>query len=168
MIPSQIQTLIPVIPFLNQNIYLKKIPRGWLLYRWLLLGWPFFRWLLLTFSLNKTPLGETGCLENLYFLLTGCLSIQFFYSPPFSQHSQLGCLWLPTPGCAAPVRLTGCHATPLVTRCFWLQPLMSSLTLPWAISRFLDPSYSFSQAHCRVIRDFTPTPNYRSRGFAEG
>ena len=28
---------------------------GWLLLEWLLLGW-----LLLTFSLHKTPLGETG------------------------------------------------------------------------------------------------------------
>ena len=163
MIPSQIQTLIPVIPFLNQNIYLKKIPRGWLL-----LGWPFFRWLLLTFSLNKTPLGETGCLENLYFLLTGCLSIQFFDLPPFSQHSQLDFLWLPTLDCAARAWLTGRHSTPLVTRCFPLQPLTSSFTLSWAIARFLDPIYSFSQTHCRVIHDFTPTPNCRSRGFPEG
>ena len=30
-------------------------------------------------QLCKTPLGETGCLDNLYF--TGCLSIQFFDSP---------------------------------------------------------------------------------------
>ena len=35
----------------------------------------------LTFSLYKTPLGETGCLGNPYFLFTGCLSIQFFNSP---------------------------------------------------------------------------------------
>ena len=46
-------------------------------------------WLLLTFNLNKTSLGETRCLGNLYFLLTGCLGKQFFYSPPFSQYSQL-------------------------------------------------------------------------------
>ena len=59
------------------------------------LGWP------LTFNLKKTPLGETGCLSNPYFLLTGCLDIQFFDAPPpFSQHSQLGYLWLPTPHCA--------------------------------------------------------------------
>ena len=31
---------------------------------------------------SKTPLGETGCLGNPYFLLIGCLSIQFFGSPP--------------------------------------------------------------------------------------
>ena len=49
----------------------------------------------------KTPLGETGCLSNPYFLLTGCLGIQFFDSPPLSQHSQLGYCWLPTPHCAA-------------------------------------------------------------------
>ena len=29
--------------------------------------WLFLRWLLLTFCLCKTPLGETGCLENPYF-----------------------------------------------------------------------------------------------------
>ena len=45
---------------------------------WLLLGW-----LLLIFNLSKTPLRETGCLSNPYFLLTGCLGIQFFDSPPF-------------------------------------------------------------------------------------
>ena len=43
---------------------------GWLLLEWLLLGW-----LLLIFSLNKTPLGEPGCLSNPYFLLTGCSDI---------------------------------------------------------------------------------------------
>ena len=59
-----------------------------------------FKWLLLMFSLNKTPLGETGCLGNPYFVLTGCLGIQFFDSP-ISQHSQLSYLWLPTPHCAA-------------------------------------------------------------------
>ena len=32
--------------------------------------------------LYKTPLGETGCSGN-HFLFTGCLSIQFFDSPPF-------------------------------------------------------------------------------------
>ena len=30
-------------------------------------GWLLLRWLLLTFSLCKTPLGETGCLGNPYF-----------------------------------------------------------------------------------------------------
>ena len=48
------------------------------------------------FSLNKTPLGETGCLSNPYFLLSGCLGSQFFDSSLF-QHIQLGYLWLPTP-----------------------------------------------------------------------
>ena len=30
-----------------------------------------------------TPLGETGCPGNPYFLLTDCLGIQFFDSPPY-------------------------------------------------------------------------------------
>ena len=29
----------------------------------------------------------------------------------------------------------------------------SSLTIPWAIARFLHPFHNFSPAHCRVIRD---------------
>ena len=67
------------------------------------------------FSFCKTPLGETGCLGNPDFLLTGYLSIQFFYSPLFFQHSQSGHLQQPTPHCAAPVLLTGCHAMPEVS-----------------------------------------------------
>ena len=39
------------------------------------------RWLKMALR-DKTPLGETGCLGNPYFL-TGCLSIQFFDSLPF-------------------------------------------------------------------------------------
>ena len=60
---------------------------GWLLLEWLLLGWLLLGWLLLIFSLNKTPLGETGCLSNPYFLFTGSSGIQFFDSPPFSTQS---------------------------------------------------------------------------------
>ena len=37
---------------------------GWQLLGWLLLGWLLLGWLLLIFNLNKTPLGETGCLSN--------------------------------------------------------------------------------------------------------
>ena len=74
-----------------------------------------------------------------------------FWFVPFSQHSQLDCLWLPTPDYATPVWLTGCHVTPLLTRCFSPELLMSSLTLLWAISRFLGPFHTFSPAHHRVI-----------------
>ena len=35
------------------------------------------------FNLDQTPLGETGCLSKLYFLLTGCLGIQFFSFTPY-------------------------------------------------------------------------------------
>ena len=34
-------------------------------------------------NFNKTPLGETGCLGNPYFLLTSYLGIQFFDSLPY-------------------------------------------------------------------------------------
>ena len=45
------------------------------------LGWP------LIFNLNKIPLGETGCLSSPYFLLTGCLGIQFLIHSPFPTQS---------------------------------------------------------------------------------
>ena len=45
------------------------------------LGWA------LIFNLNKIPLGETGCLSNPYFLLTGCLGNQFLIHSPFSTQS---------------------------------------------------------------------------------
>ena len=51
------------------------------------MGWLLLGWLLLIFSLNKTPLRETGCLSNPYFLLTGSSGIQFFDSPPFPTQS---------------------------------------------------------------------------------
>ena len=87
-------------------------------------------------------------------LLAVCLSIQFFHSPlPLTQSVRPPMATYPH--CAAPVLLTGCYATPLVTRCF--PPTLSSLTLPWTIARFLDPFYTFSPAHRRVIRDFTPS-----------
>ena len=59
---------------------------------------PVASWM--AFDNGKISLGETGCLNNPYFLLTGCLGIQIFDSPLF-QHSQLGYLWLPTLHCAA-------------------------------------------------------------------
>ena len=58
----------------------------------------------------KILLGETRCSGNPYFS-TGCLSIQFFDSPPFPQHL------------CDPVLLMGCHATPLVIKCFSPNPL---------------------------------------------
>ena len=71
-------------------------------------GWMPLSWLLLTLSLCKTPLGETGCLDNPQFLFTGCLSIRFFDS---TQHSQLDHLWLTVLHCAALVGLSGRHAS---------------------------------------------------------
>ena len=67
---------------------------------WMAVLWMAASWMAAS-SLNKTPLGETGCLSNPYFLLTGCLGIQFLSFTPLSQHSQLGYLWLPTPHFAA-------------------------------------------------------------------
>ena len=94
----------------------------WLLLRWLFPGWLPLRWLLFTLHFNKTSLEETGCLGNPYFLRTGYLRIQFFDLSPFSNHSQLGCLWLPTPHFAALVWLTGHHTIPLVIKGFPSNP----------------------------------------------
>ena len=43
----------------------------------------------------------------------------------------------------------------MLMHCFFFLP---SLTLPWTIAKFLDPFYTFSQAHRRVIRDFILPP----------
>ena len=56
---------------------------------------------------------------------------------------------------------TPCHARGHLhtrTKCFPPQFLTSSLGLPWAITRFLDPFYTFSPAHRRVIHNFALTP----------
>ena len=57
-------------------------------------GWGLLRWLLLTLGLCKTPLGETGCLGNPYFLFCWVTKHPVFLF--HLQHSQLGCLWLPS------------------------------------------------------------------------
>ena len=67
---------------------------------------------------------------------------KFFWFTPFSQHSKLGSLWLPTPDYAAAVWLMGRHPTPLLIRCFPPHLFTSSLTLLWAMARFLDPFYT--------------------------
>ena len=108
----------------------------WLLLRWILLRWLLHKWLFLNFNLNKTPLEETGFLGNSYFLLTGCLSIQFFDSP-LSQHSQLDYLWLPTSHCAALVWLTGHHAIPLVTKCFPPNPYLGKQKFSTGVASIL-------------------------------
>ena len=69
------------------------------------LRWP------LIFDLNKTPLGETGCLSNPYFLLTGCLGIQFFDSPPFpTQSVRLPLVTYPSLCSTCVTYRTLCHA----------------------------------------------------------
>ena len=65
------------------------------------------------------------------------------------------------PHCAAPVWLTGHYATLLVTRCFPHQILTSSFILPWAITRFLDPFYTFIPAH---LEWFANLPQPLARG----
>ena len=78
---------------------------------WLLLGWLLLKLLLLTFNLNKTPLRETRCLSNPYFLLTGCLGIQFFDAPPFpTQSVRLPLVTYPSLCSTCVTYRTPCHA----------------------------------------------------------
>ena len=58
-------------------LLLRWLLLGWMLLGWLLLRWLLLGWLLLIFSLNKTPLGETGCLSI------------FLGTYPCHQHSTL-------------------------------------------------------------------------------
>ena len=95
---------------------------GWLLLGWLLLRWLLLRrlllrrllfgWLLLIFNLNRPPLGETGCLSNAYFLLAGCLDVQFFLiQPPFpTQSVRLPLVTYPSLCSACVTYRTLCHA----------------------------------------------------------
>ena len=63
------------------------------------------------FNLNKTPLGETGCLSNPYLLLTGCLDIQFFDYPPFpTQSVRLPLVTYPSLCSTCVTYRTPCHA----------------------------------------------------------
>ena len=61
--------------------------------------------------LYKTPLGETGCLSNPYFLLTGCLSTQFFDSPSIlTQSLRLPLVTYPSLCSTSVTYRTPCHA----------------------------------------------------------
>ena len=138
----------------------------------------------------KTPLGETGCLGNLYFIywlpkhpvFWFILTLTQSVRPPMVTYPSLcstcvtygtlcharGHQVLPAPDfssltCdlrdAMPRQRSLTHSRQVLpTPSFLPQLLTSSLTLPWAIARFLDPFYTFSPAHRRVIRDFVLTP----------
>ena len=87
------------------------------------------------------------------FFWSGCLSIQFFNLPLLNTVRPRMATY---PSLCSPVWLSGCHATPLFTRCF--PTTLSSLTLPWTIAGFLHLFYSFSPAQRRVIRDLPHHP----------
>ena len=96
---------------LLRRLLLGYLLLGWLLLRLLLLGWLLLGWLLLTFNFNKTPLGEIGCLGNPYFLLTGCLGIQFFDSPPSpTQPTRLSLVTYPSLCSTCMTYRTPCHS----------------------------------------------------------
>ena len=56
-------------------------------------------------SLNKNPLGETGCLSTLNYLLAAEASSLLIH--PLSKYSQLEHIWYPTNHCAASADLQG-------------------------------------------------------------
>ena len=80
----------------------------WLLLGWLLLGWLLLGWLLLIFSLNKTPLGETGTLT--FYLLVAQAS-SFLIHPPFpTQSVRLPLVTYPSLCSTCVTYRTLCHA----------------------------------------------------------
>ena len=62
----------------------------------------------LFFTLNKTPLGETGYLVNFYYLLAG--QVSSFLIQPLYQTQSVGTPLVPY--CAVLVWLVGCHWSP--------------------------------------------------------
>ena len=93
-----------------------------------------FEWTLI-FNLNKTPLGETGCLSNSYFLLTDCLCIQFFYSFPFPNTVSLvtfGYLPLTVQHLCD---LQDAMPSPLVTKCLSPNPYLGKWRISLGVTR---------------------------------
>ena len=62
----------------------------------------------LFFTLNKTPLGETGYLVNFYYLLAG--QVSSFLIQPLYQTQSVGTPLVPC--CAVLLWLVGCHWSP--------------------------------------------------------
>ena len=153
---------------------------GWLLLAWLLLGWLLFvwlllEWLILKFNPNKTPLGETAYLGNLYFLRIGCLGIHFSftfcptqsvrlplvtypslcstcmtYRTPYHSigHQVLPILLLPRE--ADDFLRGGKHSThvPLLTYLAWLQPLNKNSRL---LFKHVKIKNIFLEQRCKVV-----------------
>ena len=79
--------------------------------------WKFFYQLKKSFStLNKTRLGQTGCLSNLYYLLATQASS--FLIHLLSQTKSTRTWLVGSPHCAAYLSLRRHHSTPFVTMCF--------------------------------------------------
>ena len=96
----------------SQQCYLPSVTYVWnnaMVAFWM--AAPLMMWLLLTFSLRKTSLGETGCLDNLYFLLTGCLDIQFFTPLFLTQSVRLPLVTYPSPSSICVTYRTPCHTS---------------------------------------------------------
>ena len=70
----------------------------------------------LFYTLNKTPLSESGCLSNLYYLLAAQASS--FLIHLLFRRNHLARTWEFPPHCAGLVWLTRHHASQLVTKGF--------------------------------------------------
>ena len=79
----------------------------WMAALWIAVPWMAASWMAASrmaapdLSSLQNSLRTNWSFGNPYFLLTACLSIQFFASLPFSQCSHSPCLWLSTPDCVA-------------------------------------------------------------------
>ena len=76
--------------------------------------------------------------SKIFFLNFELKNFQFFNSPPFPKHSQLGRTWYPTPPCAASVWLMGRFTTLLVTKHFMPNLYLGKLTISLGVASILD------------------------------
>ena len=89
-----------------------QMATSWMATPWMAASWMATPWIAESLVLtNKTPLGETGCLSNPYFLLTGSSGIQFFDSLPSpTQSVRLPLVTYPSLCSACVTYRTLCHA----------------------------------------------------------
>ena len=98
--------------------------------------WLLLRWLFLTFNLNKTPLGETGCLSKPYFLITACLGIQFFDSP-LSQTQSVRLPLAAYPSLRSHCVTYRTYVIPLVTKYFPPSRYLGKQRMPLGVASIL-------------------------------
>ena len=78
---------------------------------------------------------------NYFWLPTFCNCSQFFDSPSFSKHIQLGYLWLPTSPFVTPLLPTGHHVMPTATKYFPSNPYLGKQIISLGVPITLSTSF---------------------------